>query len=369
MLDNFDSIKVGLGDKSYPIYIGSGTINSLPEFLTEVRFPSNITIISNETVYALHGETLHSVLDNVGLSVSVITIEDGEEFKNMSTLMSIYDGLVQNNTDRSSGIIALGGGVVGDIAGLAAATFLRGIDYLQIPTTLLAQVDSSVGGKTAVNHSLGKNLIGTFNQPKLVCIDIDFLDTLPEREFLAGVAEIIKYGIIRDLSFFNWMNDNRQALLAKEPNAVVHAVKTSCQIKADIVEIDEKESSIMAILNYGHTFGHAVESLTDYREFLHGEAVAIGMVVAARCSHLTGYCTIETVKDIREIIKAYKLPVTIPGFSVEQYLEAMMHDKKMKNGRLNMVLNKDIGNCVVEEIADPASLFNDIIGKVELNSV
>jgi len=354
-------LKVGLGERTYPIIIGSGVVDDLPNYLSESRFPTNVVIITNDTVNSLLGDNLLSILESVGLTASVISIEDGEQHKSLSTLSFIYDELVYNNVDRSTGIIALGGGVVGDISGFAAATFLRGIDYMQIPTTLLSQVDSSVGGKTAVNHPDGKNLIGSFNQPKLVCIDIALLETLPEREYLAGIAEIIKYGIIKDREFFKWLKLNRIALINKEPEALVHAIKTSCQIKADIVEIDEKESSIRAILNYGHTFGHAVEALTDYREYLHGEAVAIGMVIAARYSELLGFCGGSEVTEIIEILQQYGLPVKAPDFSTERYLEAMMHDKKVKGGKLNMVLNHEIGQCSVEMIESPGQLLSKVL--------
>lgn len=360
-MDLLEIITVGLAGRSYPIYIGKDIIDRLPEYLTECRFPTNVALITNDTVNNLYGDILLSVLENIGVTVSVITIEDGEQYKNISTLSFIYDELVNANIDRGAGIIALGGGVVGDIAGFAAATFLRGIPYVQIPTTLLSQVDSSVGGKTAINHPQGKNLIGAFNQPALVCIDIDLLQSLPEREFSAGMAEVIKYGIIRDSEFFEWLHFNRNAIVQKDPAALIYAIKTSCQIKADIVEIDEKESSLRAILNYGHTFGHAVESLTGYQDFLHGEAVSIGMIVAAKISKELGHCSEEDVIKISDILSLFNLPVEAPVFPLEDYLKAMMHDKKVKSGRLNMVFNKNIGDSIIEAVDNPQIMLSSVL--------
>lgn len=360
-MGTLESITVGLEERSYPIHIGEGTLDLFPEYLSECRFPTNVVLVTNETVNNLYGDLLLSILENVGLTVSVISIEDGELYKNLNTLSYIYDELVNYNVDRSSGIIALGGGVVGDIAGFAAATFLRGIPYIQIPTTLLSQVDSSVGGKTAVNHPQGKNLIGAFNQPELVCIDIDLLNSLPEREFNAGLAEVVKYGIIRDRSFFNWLKQQQSLLLRKDSDTLIHAIKTSCQIKSDIVEIDEKESSLRAILNFGHTFGHAVESLTGYRDFLHGEAVSIGMVVAAKVAQSLDHCTANDVAEICDLLTGFNLPIVAPDFSISDYLEAMMHDKKVKSGKLNMVFNRGIGDTVIEEIASPEILLKEIL--------
>jgi len=355
------TIKVGLEGRSYPIHIGSGTLDALPDFLSSIYFPTALTVITNHTVNNLYGDTLLSILEDVGITVSVISIDDGEQFKSFSTLSYIYDELVSYNVDRSSGIVAFGGGVVGDIAGFAAATFLRGIPYVQVPTTLLSQVDSSVGGKTAINHPTGKNLIGAFNQPRLVCIDVDLLGSLPQREYLAGMAEVIKYGVIRDKAFFDWLKSSRRLLLEKDRGALIHAIKTSCQIKADIVEIDEKESSLRAILNYGHTLGHAVESLTNYQEYLHGEAVAIGMVFAAKAARHLGYCNDRDVELICELLVDFDLPIEAPGFSSSHYLEAMMHDKKVKSGQLNMIFNKGIGDCHIETVSHPAELLDQIL--------
>ncbi len=356
-----ESITVGLEGRNYPIHIGPGVLDLLPDFLTDIRFPTALTVITNHTVNNLYGDTLLSILEDVGNTVSIVAIEDGEQFKSFATLSYIYDELVNFNVDRSSGIVALGGGVVGDIAGFAAATVTRGVPSVQVPTTLLSQVDSSVGGKTAINHPMGKNLIGAFNQPQLVCIDTDMLSTLPRREYGAGIAEILKYGIIRDSGFYRWLKSHRTDLVGRDPATLVHAIKTSCQIKAGIVEIDEKESSVRAVLNFGHTFGHAVEALTNYQEYLHGEAVSIGMVVAARMSQILGYCTEGDVKDLRETLAGFNLPVACPRFKVEEYLSAMMHDKKVKGGRLNMVFNKGIGDCLIETVDNPADLLKQAL--------
>ena len=263
--------------------------------------------------------------------------------------------------DRSCGVVALGGGVVGDLAGYAASSYMRGIACAQVPTTLLAQVDSSVGGKTAVNHPKGKNIIGAFYQPKLVCIDVDVLKTLADREYFAGLAEVVKYGVIRDPDFFKWLQLNSEALLCRDSEALKFAIKTSCQIKANIVEIDEKESGIRAILNFGHTFGHAIETLTGYKRFLHGEAVSIGMVVASRISELQGKCSQQDTAAVISLLQRFNLPVTPPDFSIESYVESMMHDKKVKNGILQMVLNCGIGQSEIVDIEDPMLLLEHVI--------
>jgi len=257
-------------------------------------------------------------------------------------------------------LLALGGGVVGDLAGFVAATFLRGIPFVQIPTTLLAQVDSSVGGKTGVNHPLGKNLIGAFYQPRLVLIDVTTLATLSSRDYHAGFAEVVKYGVIRDQTFFSELVENAGKLCEHDPAALVTAIKKSCQIKADIVERDEREDGLRAILNYGHTFGHAIENLAGYGEYRHGEAVAIGMVVAAQISATLGLCTPREVEVIRQLLLDFKLPVIVPEYSAEKLLEAIGRDKKVHSGLLRMVLNRGIGDFEIRSIADPGALFSGL---------
>lgn len=360
--DMNERIRVGLDDRSYDIFFGSGAIVSLPKLLDSIRFPANRVVISNPTIMALHGERLLQVMGELGGRPLVVTIPDGEEFKTLSTLTSIYDQLLAAGIDRSSGIVAFGGGVVGDVAGFAAATFMRGLPYVQVPTTLLSQVDSSVGGKTAVNHAKGKNIIGAFSQPRMVCIDVDLLRTLPDREYRAGIAEVVKYGVIRDAGFFAWLEENVQALMMRETPALLHAIKTSCQIKADIVEIDEKEGSLRAILNFGHTFGHAVETLTGYGAYLHGEAVSIGMVVAAKVAAGLKMCSADDVNRIAALLCQFELPVAIPAFSLQEFIGVMMHDKKVSEGTLRMALNRGIGDCVIHDIHNPENCFTAIVG-------
>lgn len=359
-----EKLFVGLADRSYPIWIGAGIFERLAEALAEVSFPRRVAIVTNPTVQGLYGERLLDVLERGGYQASTITIPDGEKFKSLATLESIYDALIQQGFDRSSGLIALGGGVIGDITGFAAATFLRGVPFIQVPTTLLAQVDSSVGGKTAVNHPLGKNLIGAFYQPRHVHIDVETLTTLPSREFAAGMAEVVKYGIIRDREFFAWLGAHRDALLRLDFEALIHTVKRSCQIKANVVENDEKELSLRAILNFGHTFGHAVEALTKYGEYRHGEAIAIGMVVAAAAACRLGLCSEQEVDRIRDLVVSFGLPVNPPAFSLGEYLQAMGRDKKVQEGVLRLVLNRGIGECLIEEVGDPEPLFSAVLSRL-----
>ena len=351
-------IKVPLADRTYPILIGTDTLKSLGEELAAVDFPRKVAVISNPTVSKLYGTQVRYSLEDNGFSVLEYNVPDGEEYKNFETLQSIYDVLVGNGFDRGSGIIALGGGVIGDMAGFAAATFLRGIRCAQIPTTLLAQVDSSVGGKTAVNHPLGKNLIGAFYQPDLVLIDTWTLKTLDPRDVAAGLAEVVKYGVIRDVDFFNWLEGHVSDLLNRSPESLIYAVKKACQIKADIVEVDEKEGSVRAFLNYGHTFGHAVESLSGYGQWKHGEAVAIGMIVAARISCRMGLCSQNDVDRLTGLLQTLGLPVSAPSFPLEDYLAAMQRDKKVRNGKLSLVLNCGLGDAVLKEVSDLKEIFS-----------
>ncbi len=357
-----ETLNVSLGERSYPIEISSGSLKTLGENLTKVNFPKRVAVISNPTVDRIYGEIVLHSLEKDGFSVSRCNVPDGEEYKTLETLTSVYDFLIEQSFDRGCGIVALGGGVIGDMAGFAAATMLRGIPYAQVPTTLLSQVDSSVGGKTAVNHPLGKNLIGAFYQPELVHIDIDTLRTLEPREISSGLAEVVKYGVIRDADFFTWLENNADKLRKLDPAALIHAIKTSCQIKADVVGSDERESSLRAILNYGHTFGHAIESLAGYGQWKHGEAVAVGMVVAAKISQQLGLCSKEDVERIVALLTTLGLPVTAPeGFSLEQYVAAMQHDKKVKQGTLTMVLNCGIGETQLKKVENVADLFASVL--------
>lgn len=356
-----ERLTVGLGDRSYPIWVGDGILDRLGEALVAVDFPRKVAVVTNPTIEALYGEQVLTALARDGFVASVITIPDGEAYKNIRTLEQIYDALIARGFDRYCGLVALGGGVVGDITGFAAATFLRGLPFVQVPTTLLSQVDSSVGGKTAINHPLGKNLIGAFYQPRHVHVDVATLKTLPAREFAAGMAEVVKYGIIRDAEFFHWLGEHHDSLRRLDRTALVAAVKRSCQIKADIVELDEKEASLRAILNYGHTFGHAVETLAGYGEIRHGEAVAIGMVVAARIAQQLGLCTSSHTAAIASLLSAFSLPVVPPEYPLADYLSAMGRDKKVKAGVLRFVLNRGIGECLVRDLPDPENLLAEIL--------
>ena len=356
-----DEISVSLGDRSYQILIGTNNLGCLSAKLAEINFPKRIALITNEKVDSLYADQICIALQETGFSVVKIVIGDGEEYKNLNTLEQIYNQLIENNFDRGSGLLAVGGGVVGDIAGFAAATFLRGIPFVQVPTTLLAQVDSSVGGKTAINHSLGKNLIGAFYQPQLVLIDVATLDTLEPREVSAGLAEVVKYGIIKDYEFFCWLEENVDQLVSRDVSCLIAAVKRSCQIKADIVEVDEKEGTIRAFLNYGHTFGHAVEALTKYSQWKHGEAVSIGMVVAAKISHSLDLCSAADVTRITDLLARLSLPVAPPDYSLHDYVAAMQRDKKVKEGTLTLILNQGIGKVMLKRVPDIASVFSTIL--------
>ncbi|MDX2480065.1 MAG: 3-dehydroquinate synthase [Desulfuromusa sp.] len=354
-------VHVSLADKSYSILICSNLLLSLGKELSLLNYPQRIAVISNPTVDNLYGQIVQASLEASGFSPLQFNVPDGEEYKSAETLQSIYDFLIENSFDRGCGLIALGGGVVGDMAGFAAATFLRGIPYVQIPTTLLAQVDSSVGGKTAVNHPLGKNLIGAFYQPELVLIDIATLNTLEQREISAGLAEVVKYGVIRDKDFFYWLEDNVEKLKNRDPDALIYAVKRACQIKAEIVAIDEKEGSVRAYLNYGHTFGHAVENLSGYGHWKHGEAVSVGMIVAAKISASQGLCSQQDVDRLTQLLQALDLPIEPPVFTLDEYVVSMQRDKKVKQGNLTMVLNRGIGDVTLQKITDIPSVFSSIL--------
>lgn len=356
-----NQIIVGLGERSYPIWIGEHILSNIGVALNDVGFPAKVAIVTNPTVAELYCEQLVDSLAASGRQVSVMRVPDGEEYKTLETLENIYDVLIDRHFDRYCGLIALGGGVIGDMSGFAAATFLRGIPFVQIPTTLLSQVDSSVGGKTGVNHPQGKNLIGAFYQPKHVHIDVNVLATLSKREFASGLAEVVKYGIIRDKEFFNWLEDHRELLVDRSAEGLVYAVMKSCQIKADVVENDEKEQGIRVLLNLGHTFGHAVETLAGYGIVKHGEAVAIGTVMAARISQRIGLCSADDVERIIDLLSYFDLPVTPPDFTVTDYLKVMQRDKKVKDGVVRVVLNHGIGSAEMHQIRDLHKLLGDLL--------
>lgn len=348
------TLSVELGDRSYPIYIDQGLLGNA-ELIRPFIAGQQVMVVSNETVAPLYLETLlHSL---AGLQVATHILPDGEKFKNLEVLDGIFDALLRVPCDRKTTMIALGGGVVGDISGFAAACYQRGIPFIQVPTTLLAQVDSSVGGKTAVNHPRGKNMIGAFYQPRCVIADISTLDTLDDRQLSAGLAEVIKYGLIRDLKFFNWLEKNIDRLCEKEPDALTEAIRWSCRSKAEIVAEDELEAGVRALLNLGHTFGHAIEAGMGYGNWLHGEAVATGMLMAADLSHRSGWISRTDVTRIAELLMRAGLPVTPPAeLDVERYLKLMMVDKKVHQGCIRLVLLKDIGRAFVSDDYDTGLL-------------
>lgn len=352
------SLKVNLGDRSYPIYIGEDLL-SQSELLTQHIPGNSALIVSNETVAPLYLDTVKESLN--GIRHKSLILPDGEEFKNLDVLNTIYDFLLKNRFDRNTTLIALGGGVIGDITGFAAASYQRGVNLIQIPTTLLSQVDSSVGGKTAVNHPLGKNMIGAFYQPRAVIADTSTLATLEDRQLSSGIAEVIKYGLIRDTEFLEWLEDNIDNLIDRDPGALAYAIERSCQNKAEVVASDEKESGQRALLNLGHTFGHAIETGMGYGAWLHGEAVASGMVMAARLSHKLGLISAQDVDRTIDIIERAHLPVKAPDkMSPAQFLDLMSIDKKVSDGVLKLILYKSIGHAIVSSDYTEAALLEAI---------
>ena len=338
------TVQVNLGARSYPIHIAGGLLTGLGSLLEGRGYGNKIMLVSNPVVAGLYASTVRETLQKSGFEVISGVIGDGEPYKTLATASSLYDLAFAERLDRLCPVVALGGGVVGDLAGFVAATYLRGVPLIQVPTTLLAQVDSSVGGKVAVNHPQGKNIIGSFYQPQLVLADVEVLQTLPARQIGAGLAEVIKYGVIWDESFFAWLEDNMTKLLNGDSEALAKAVWESCQIKARVVEQDETELGLRAILNFGHTIGHAVEAMNGYKTFNHGEAVAIGMAAAARLAQLEGMLALADCRRIVELILAAGLPVEIPaGLAVDRILENLWHDKKVSAGRLTFVLPEKIG--------------------------
>jgi 3-dehydroquinate synthase len=337
-------LRIDLGERSYPIVIGPGVLGDAGLVGGHVT-ARDVLIVTNDTVGPLYRATLEGSL--AGKRVRSIALPDGEQHKTMATLGRILDALVESRFNRDACVVALGGGVVGDLAGFAAACYQRGIDFVQVPTTLLAQVDSSVGGKTGVNHPGGKNLIGAFHQPRAVLSDLDTLRTLPPRELRAGLAEVIKYGLIDDVDFLEWIERNVEALLALETEALAHAVRRSCEVKARIVASDEREQGVRALLNLGHTFGHAIEAAAGYGEWLHGEAVAAGMVLACDLSQRLGWLDPQDVERVRQLVHRAGLPVAPPAIGAARALDLMGMDKKVQQGRIRLVLLKRLGEGVV----------------------
>ncbi len=348
------SLQVELAERSYPIHIGSGLLQQ-PALLTSYVRGKQVLVVSNETVAPLY---LRNVTAGLGdYQVETLVLPDGESYKTLQTFETIASTLLEKRFSRNCTLIALGGGVIGDMAGFAAACYQRGVAYIQIPTTLLAQVDSSVGGKTAVNHPLGKNMIGAFHQPQVVLADTDVLQTLPDRELAAGLAEVIKYGLIRDAGFFAWLEQNMPALLAHDTQALTYAIEQSCRHKAEVVAADERESGQRALLNLGHTFGHAIETALDYKDWLHGEAVATGMLMAADLSQRLGWIDVAVVERVSRLLKAAGLPVQPPaGLTPEIFQRHMAVDKKARDGTVFLILLRQLGEAVVTKDYAPVAL-------------
>lgn len=340
------TLTVNLADRSYPIYVGPGLLAQGELIAQHLRQPKAV-IITNTVVAPLYLDSLTASLAGQQVVVESIVLPDGEEHKDWRTLNQVFDALMARHAERKTTLIALGGGVIGDLAGFAAAVFQRGAPFIQVPTTLLAQVDSSVGGKTAINHPLGKNMIGAFYQPRAVIADTDTLKTLPDRELSAGIAEIVKYGLVSDPAFFDWLEINMDRLVAREADALIYAIEVSCRNKAAVVARDEREEGVRALLNFGHTFGHAIESGLGYGEWLHGEAVAAGMVIAAQVSKRMGLIDASCVERTISLLLRAQLPVCGPQLGAERYLKLMGHDKKVEGGKMRFVLLKGIGSAFV----------------------
>lgn len=349
---NLEIVRVELGDRSYPIEIGNGILGDLGHRLKDLDLSKKVSIITNPTVSNLYGKPVMEGLKKSNFEPAITEIPDGEEYKTLLWISHLYDELLSYRLERRSPVIALGGGVIGDMAGFVAATYMRGIPYIQVPTTLLSQVDSSVGGKTGVNHILGKNMIGLFYQPSLVWIDLKTLSTLPDRELKAGLAEVIKYGVISDSDLFEYLEKNIEKILSLDETSLTHIIKRSCEIKADVVSRDEREAGLRSILNFGHTIGHAIETLTNYTLYKHGEAIAIGMLYEARIAHRMGLCNKEVVERLNGLIKRAGLPSKLPEIALDKIIEAMQIDKKVKDGGLRIVLPESIGQVTLQHLDD-----------------
>lgn len=356
------TLNVTLGERSYPIMIGRELLAS-GELLRPYIKQNKVLIVTNDTVAPLYLDILKSGLETLGVTAISVVLPDGEQFKNWETLNLVFDALLGAHCERGTTLVALGGGVVGDMGGFAAACYQRGMPFIQVPTTLLSLVDSSVGGKTAINHPLGKNMIGAFYQPKAVLADIATLDTLPDRELKAGVAEVIKYGLIRDPEFFSWLEIHIESILARDPDAVAFAVHRSCANKAEVVAADERETGERALLNLGHTFGHAIETGMGYGKWLHGEAVAAGTLIAAELSCQLGWLDADAVSRIERLFLRADLPIRGPDIGVARYLELMRHDKKVEAGRLRLVLLRGIGKGVISDAASEVQIAQAIAAR------
>jgi len=354
------TLQLDLGERSYPIHIGQGLLKDSSLLSPHIHGISSL-VVSNETVAPLYLEQLHCLLE--GYNNSDVILADGEQYKTLDTSNQIFTHMLEQHCDRRTTVLALGGGVVGDITGFASASYQRGVNFIQVPTTLLAMVDSSVGGKTGVNHALGKNMIGAFHQPQCVLIDTDTLNTLDDRQLSAGMAEVIKYGLIRDTEFLDWLYNNMDGLLKRDPELLIEAIYRSCQHKAEIVAADEKEAGQRALLNLGHTFGHAIETGMGYGNWLHGEAVSVGMMMAAKLSRGMGWLSDEEVEYTETILKMAQLPTCPPKkMTVKLFMDLMSVDKKVLDGVLRLVLMKSMGEAVITEDFDHDVLLQVLIG-------
>jgi 3-dehydroquinate synthase len=358
------TLNLPLGPRSYSIHIGEGLLSQKNLLANSFKRP-RAAVITNETVAPLYLDRLLATLQDLEVEAFPVILPDGEAFKDWNTLNRIFDALLAARCDRSTTLVALGGGVIGDMTGFAAAVYQRGVPFIQVPTTLLSQVDSSVGGKTAINHPRGKNMIGAFYQPRLVLADTTTLRTLPERELQAGLAEVIKYGLIRDRPFLDWLDTHIPDLRAQDPTALAYAIERSCQNKADVVMADETEQGERALLNLGHTFGHAIETGMGYGTWLHGEAVAAGTLMAADLSHRLGYLTSEEVAFVERLFEKAGLPLKGPGLSPERYLELMAHDKKVDAGKLRLVLLTALGKAALIDTTPETVLRETLLARTE----
>ncbi|SFV76511.1 3-dehydroquinate synthase [hydrothermal vent metagenome] len=352
-------LNLDLGENSYPIYIGQALLDQA-QLLTDHIHGKQVMIVTNTTVAPLYLQQVKSLLGS--LNVAEVVLPDGEQYKTLDTVNLIFDALLENRFDRSCTLIALGGGVVGDMTGFAAASYQRGVDFIQIPTTLLSQVDSSVGGKTGVNHPLGKNMIGSFHQPNCVVIDVDTLDTLDDRQFSAGLAEVIKYGLLGNVNFLEFLQNNIESLISREKSLIIQAVYQSCTDKANIVAEDELESGKRALLNFGHTFGHAIENTLGYGVFLHGEAISVGMLMATKLSQLSGDLNENEVIQVKDLLEKSNLPISVAGkISASEFLSAMSVDKKVVDGNIRLILMRRLGESYISDTYEQAQL-EQVIG-------
>jgi len=346
-----NTLQLDLGERSYPIHIGSGLLDQADLYKKHIK-GTFTAVVTNETIAPLYADKVVKTLESIGQKVKLIVLPDGEAFKTWEVLQKIFDGLLENSADRKTTLLALGGGVIGDMTGFAAACYMRGIKFIQVPTTLLSQVDSSVGGKTGINHPLGKNMVGAFHQPQAVIADLDTLKTLPSEELAAGLAEVIKHSAIADSEFLSWIEKNQDALNKCDPAAMEHAVRRSCEIKSQVVAQDEKEGGIRAILNFGHTFGHAIEAGMGYGAWLHGQAVGCGMVMAADLSVRVGLLSEAEASRLKKIIEALHLPTQPPKLGVDRFMELMSVDKKAEGGEVRYILLNGLGQSKIQTVDD-----------------